>query len=125
MTTFDAIAVTTSASTNANGQSVVPSRPFGDPNRLAPEAAFGAQPSRRPIENELFKRSINGASDAEIINSASAITSVRRRHDKERGRSGSRRAKGVWKKLLWVKQPKCMSCISTKELAWAKLDARS
>ncbi|KAL9608559.1 MAG: hypothetical protein Q9167_006620 [Letrouitia subvulpina] len=107
MTSFEATAVTTSASANTNGQPVVRSRPFSDPSRLAPEAAFGAQPPlRRPVENELFSRSINGVSDAEIINTTSAVTSVRRRHDKERGRSGSRRGKGVWKKLLWVKQPK-------------------
>ncbi|MCJ1404555.1 hypothetical protein MMC11_007781 [Xylographa trunciseda] len=79
-------------------------RPFSDPSRLAPEDAFFANsPPRRHRET-----SIDEATDVALVEGLSVSsrvgTSARRRREKERGRSGSRRRKGTWKKLLWVKQ---------------------
>ncbi|KAI9715852.1 MAG: hypothetical protein M1812_005672 [Candelaria pacifica] len=81
-----------------------------DPNRLAPEDAFFAHSPprrRRPVEE------IGSASDTHDGHKDAAVNGPqdrtargnRRRRDRERGRSGSRRRKGVWKKILWVKQP--------------------
>ncbi|MCJ1285914.1 hypothetical protein MMC26_005256 [Xylographa opegraphella] len=86
-------------------------RPFSDPSRLAPEDAFFAHsPPRRQRDV-----SLNGVIDTAALKERSGSSregvSARRRREKERGRSGSRRRKGTWKKLLWVKQ-NCMSCRS-------------
>ena len=79
-------------------------RPFSDPTRLAPEDAFFAHsPPRRRLGSNL-----NGGVDFVAVEglpgSSRLGASARRRREKERGRSGSRRRKGTWKKLLWVKQ---------------------
>ncbi|KAK0661536.1 Phosphatidylinositol N-acetylglucosaminyltransferase GPI2 subunit [Lasiodiplodia hormozganensis] len=41
---------------------------------------------------------------SESSSAAGRIMEQRRKRERERGRSGSRRRKGAWKKLLWVKQ---------------------
>lgn len=82
---------------------LVPSKPFGDSSRLAPGNAFFAQPPPRlHAEAETLSRTLN-----EAPTTGSSSYDRRRKRDKDRGRSGSRRGKGEWKKLLWVKQPKC------------------
>ncbi|KAL8714094.1 MAG: hypothetical protein Q9220_001822 [cf. Caloplaca sp. 1 TL-2023] len=82
---------------------VVPPKPFIDSSRLAPGDAFFPQPPIRPYGEPKFHA---GPIDG-FVNSNSNSSYGRRRRDKDRGRSGSRRGKGEWKKLLWVKQPKC------------------
>ncbi|KAI9841308.1 MAG: hypothetical protein M1837_000794 [Sclerophora amabilis] len=71
-----------------------------DPNRLAPEDAFVANsPPRRPFGSG----STNGTT-ASLKNLPSRIgQGSRKKREKERDRSSSRR-RGAWKKLLWVKQ---------------------
>lgn len=81
-------------------------RPFSDPNLLAPEDAFAHSPHRREREKDIQGRSSSAKEDARHSNVRMAPTS-RRKGDKERGRSGSRRRKREWTKLLWVKQA-CM-----------------
>ena len=82
-------------------------RPFLDPSRLAPEDAFFAHSPPRWQQ----ERTVNGTTDTHTLKSdvARAGLGTRRRRDKDRGRSGSRRRKGAWKKILWIKQ----SCKST------------
>ena len=83
-------------------------RPFSDPNHLAPEDAFSphSPPRRQP------DRTINRSIDRSIANGDLAVARAggvpRHKGDKERGRSGSRKNKLGWKKLLWVKHPGCM-----------------
>ncbi|KAL8943383.1 MAG: hypothetical protein Q9216_001092 [Gyalolechia sp. 2 TL-2023] len=90
----------------------LPPKPFTDPNRLAPQDAFLAQsPSHLPGDFRTYTRPINSTVEA-----PSSLSSARKRRDKDRGRSGSRRGKGVWKKLLWVKQPKCNFACSSASL---------
>ncbi|KAL8943568.1 MAG: hypothetical protein Q9211_000949 [Gyalolechia sp. 1 TL-2023] len=80
----------------------LPPKPFTDPSRLAPEDAFLAQsPLQLPRDFRTYTKPINSTVDL-----PSTLASGRKRRDKDRGRSSSRRGKGVWKKLLWVKQPK-------------------
>ena len=82
---------------------LVPSKPFADSSRLAPgNAFFPPPPPRLHAEAETIARTVNEAPTA-----GSSSYDRRRKRDKDRGRSGSRRGKGEWKKLLWVKQPKC------------------
>ena len=90
-----------------NKKPPIPHRPFSDPNRLAPEDAFCSsshQYRQQPVGG------FNGR-DGEIISAGNGtvkvIGSARRRRGKERDRSRSRRGRGVWKKLLWVKQKDC------------------
>jgi len=95
-----------------NGAPSLEHRPFSDPNRLAPEDAFFAHsPPRRQREGL-----VNGSGDGSMINEAHINArpgiNPRRRREKDRGRSGSRRRNNVWKKLLWVKQP-CMPTIGS------------
>lgn len=83
-------------------------RPFTDPNRLAPEDAFFAHsPPRRREEPHRRPTPTTSAADHHTFRGPSG----RRHIDKERGRSGSRRRKGEWKKLLWVKQS-CMCVVA-------------
>jgi phosphatidylinositol glycan class C protein len=93
-----------------NGKPSLERRPFSDPSRLAPEDAFFAHSPPRRQRDGL----VNGSGDGSMINEAHIATRLginpRRRREKDRGRSGSRRRKNVWKKLLWVKQP-CMTTI--------------
>ncbi|KAI9819246.1 MAG: hypothetical protein M1827_007402 [Pycnora praestabilis] len=77
-----------------------------DPTRLAPEDAYANSPPRQRDDD-----APNGIPDSNGAGLGRALTgstirgppSSRRRREKERGRSASRRRKGVWKKLLWVK----------------------
>ena len=85
----------------------IPHRPFSDPNHLAPEDAFFAHsPPKRPLPIDRYGPldSISSVTDGLSTRPAG---STRRRRGKDRGRSGSPRGKGVWKKLLWVKQKDC------------------
>ena len=82
---------------------------LSDPNRLAPEDAFLAHsPPRRLRQSNIADgpAALNGltAKDLHKGGLIRAVNGTHRRKDKDRGRSGSRRRKGVWKKLLWVKQ---------------------
>lgn len=91
----------------------IPHRPFSDPNRLAPEDAFYAHslPRRQlPVDRYGALDSVSSVTDDPAIR---PVGSTRRRRGKDRGRSGSRRGQGVWKKLLWVKQKDCeqSSCL--------------
>ncbi|KAK4693467.1 phosphatidylinositol N-acetylglucosaminyltransferase subunit C, partial [Lecanoromycetidae sp. Uapishka_2] len=88
-----------------NKKPPVPHRPFSDPNHLAPEDAFYAHsPPRRQRQIDDFLSVNNRDVAATDSPSIRAGGSSRRRRGKDRGRSGSRRGKNVWKKLLWVKQ---------------------
>jgi phosphatidylinositol glycan class C protein len=69
--------------------------PISDPSRLAPEDAFQSPPRGRRAPSPLGLGA-NGATGRS--------GEARRKRNKERGRSSSRRRKGAWKKLLWVKQ---------------------
>lgn len=88
-------------------------RPFTDPNRLAPEDAFFAHSHPRRRE-EPYRRP--NATVSAVDHTTIRGPSSRRHIDKEGGRSGSRRRKGEWKKLLWVKQ----SCMSVFALSLEK-----
>ncbi|KAF2202174.1 GPI2-domain-containing protein [Delitschia confertaspora ATCC 74209] len=71
------------------------SRPLPDPSRLAPEDAYYKSPPRRPRQlSPLGTGGIDGPPSG-----------VRRKREKDRARSSSRRRKGAYKKLLWFKQP--------------------
>ena len=85
----------------------IPHRPFSDPNRLAPEDAFytHSPPGRQiPTDRYVSLDNVPGITDGLGVR---PVASTRRRRGKDRGRSGSRRGRGVWKKLLWVKQKDC------------------
>lgn len=91
-----------------NGAPPFVHRPFSDPNLLSPEDAFFAQPPpRQQRERRLNSKTIDEHINTGDLAAARAGGGTRRRREKERGRSGSRKNKGVWKKLLWVKQS-CM-----------------
>ena len=87
----------------------IPHRPFSDPKYLAPEDAFYAHSaSHRKQRAESFL-----GLDGEIASANGGLPTTfgttQRRRGKDRGRSGSRNGRGVWKKLLWVKQKDCTS----------------
>ena len=82
-------------------------RPFSDPNRLAPEDAFLAHSPPRTRREQRLTEAVNGVSHGATQFSTSDDGLVRRKRDKDRGRSGSRRRKGEWKRLLWVRHPGC------------------
>ncbi|KAI9848340.1 MAG: hypothetical protein M1838_000556 [Thelocarpon superellum] len=80
-----------------------------DRSHLAPEDAFFAHsPPQRPRSSS--KAEAPAAGNGAVANESlkrvllRGVNGTQRRPEKERGRSGSRRRKGVWKKLLWVKQ---------------------
>ncbi|KAK4998910.1 glycosylphosphatidylinositol anchor biosynthesis [Elasticomyces elasticus] len=74
---------------------------ISDATRLRPEDAFIASPPRRVHR----KSSPLGRSDPVTSATTDRLpTDARRSKEKRWGRSGSRRRKGQWKKLLWVKQ---------------------
>ncbi|KAF2089874.1 phosphatidylinositol N-acetylglucosaminyltransferase, partial [Saccharata proteae CBS 121410] len=79
-----------------------------DPSRLAPEDAFYAHsPPRRRQQHSPPGVAELTAEAEDTVDAAGRILSgieTRRKRERERGRSGSRRRKGAWKKLLWVKQ---------------------
>ncbi|KAL8724385.1 MAG: hypothetical protein Q9166_007979 [cf. Caloplaca sp. 2 TL-2023] len=80
----------------------LPPKPCVDSSRLAPEDAFFAQsPPRLLAEAKTNSRSDTGPSAI-----SNGHVNPRKKREKDRGSSGSRRGKGEWKKLLWVKQPK-------------------
>ncbi|KAI4190556.1 MAG: hypothetical protein L6R41_000708 [Letrouitia leprolyta] len=84
----------------------LPPKPFTDPSRLAPEDAFLAQsPLHLPGDLRTYTRPINSSNGN--TDAPSSLASGRERREKDRGRSGSRRRKGVGRKILWVKKPKC------------------
>lgn len=102
-------------------------RPFSDPSRLAPEDAYYIPQSPPQIRtdnhpNKVAAAKANGVAIAPLpigpppvipgLKPTFSLSSQRRRREKERGRSGSRRSKGVWKKLLWVKQSCRSWCVS-------------
>lgn len=101
------------AEVNADAHPSLQARTFSDPNHLAPEDAFYAHsPPRRRREAVPGSNSLaNGADGALLSARTVSATRSRRTREKERGRSASRRRKGVWKKLLWVKQS-CMISLS-------------
>ncbi|KAL8695553.1 MAG: hypothetical protein Q9224_003359, partial [Gallowayella concinna] len=74
----------------------LPPKPYSNSSRLAPEDAFFARSPPPPkVEAKINQRVINGTSA--IIHETG---SGRRKREKDRGRSGSRRGKGEWKKLF-------------------------
>ncbi|KAL8848765.1 MAG: hypothetical protein Q9221_006236 [Calogaya cf. arnoldii] len=80
----------------------IPFQPYSDSSRLAPDNAFFAHsPPRHRADANNIPRTLNGDPIA-----SSTKLDRRRKREKDRGRSGSRRGKAEWKKLLWVKQPK-------------------
>ncbi|KAL8690915.1 MAG: hypothetical protein Q9218_003747 [Villophora microphyllina] len=92
----------TSAQEIFRNRPTLPPKPFTDPRRLAPEDAVFANPSLRPQgDPKAYLRPSTGVNDVNH-----SVAPARRRREKDRGRSGSRRGKAEWKKLLWVKQPK-------------------
>lgn len=105
MTPFQAVHASSPLHHGSKAQPPPPHQAFPDPNHLAPEDAFLAQSlARKQHDGSAHARSNGSIINGELAN-ARAGKSARRPRDKERGRSGSRRRKGVWKKLLWVKQP--------------------
>lgn len=90
-----------------------PSRAYPTDRLLAPEdAIYAGSPPRKPsaavskLQKDL--RMTNGGSDD------STRPHTRGRHKDRSSRSGSRRRKGTWKKLLWVKQS-CKSYLLVSE----------
>lgn len=111
MTTSKLAGPPSSSRLGLNHRPSIEHRPFTDPNRLAPEDAFFAHsPPRR--REEPYRRPT--ATFSTVDHTTIRGPSSRRHIDKERGRSGSRRRKGEWKKLLWVKQS-CM-CVAALSL---------
>ncbi|KAK4539352.1 hypothetical protein LTR36_011009 [Oleoguttula mirabilis] len=70
-------------------------------SHLRPEDAIPANSPPRKVQR---KSSPLGRSDTVTAATATHTSDARARKDQRRGRSGSRRRKGTWKKLLWVKQ---------------------
>lgn len=75
-----------------------------DRSLLAPEDAFyqGSPPRKQSAAGDRLQkdlRTANGTSGDQA-----RLPSRGRRRKERRNRSGSRRRKGTWKKLLWVKQ---------------------
>ncbi|KAL8772912.1 MAG: hypothetical protein Q9209_001932 [Squamulea sp. 1 TL-2023] len=99
MTTYAAPPSITSIYLN---RPALPSKPYNDSSRLAPEDAFFAHSPPRVHGEAQFKPRLAHENSSASSNNVNG----RRKREKERGRSGSRRGKGEWKKLLWVKQPK-------------------
>ncbi|KAF2489051.1 GPI2-domain-containing protein [Lophium mytilinum] len=92
---------TTTVQQNAASRQLLHNRTGApDPSRLAPEDAFFAtSPPRRVRQHSPLGL---GASSGSSVR---GMTEARRQREKERGRSGSRRRKRHWNKLLWFKQP--------------------
>lgn len=90
-------ALTRSTTLPANVQSVATDRSL-----LAPEDAIyqGSPPRKQSAAVNTLQKNLRMTNG---VNGDTARLPRPRRH-KERNRSGSRRRKGTWKKLLWVKQ---------------------
>ena len=87
----------------------VPKRPYTNPNLLSPDAAFYAHvpPARQQtLESDHFSQEDRDTVDGDTLSLGRGSKSRRRRR-KDGVRSGGRRGKPVWKKLLWVKQRDC------------------
>lgn len=85
----------------------LPPKPFSEPRRLAPEDAIFSNPSMRMQRD----RKAYARANTDGVDVDRPVVPASRRREKDRGRSGSRRGKAEWKKLLWVKQPKCISSL--------------
>ena len=108
MTSFEPIAASPPAHPTPTVQPPFQHRPFSDPSRLAPEDAFLAHsPPRRQHESAWSTKPDSTAPEVDHVE-AWRDRPLRRKREKERGRSASRRRKGEWKKLLWVRHPGCM-----------------
>ena len=112
MTSFEPIAAAPSSRQAALPQPSRQHSTFSDPNRLAPEDAFLAtSPLRQQKANSNLAESDNVIYTGSDYGSKGGRSSGRKR-EKSRGRSGSRRRKGEWKKLLWVRHPGCTYAIT-------------
>ena len=97
MTSFEPI-----ASPSARQAAVSP-----DPNYLAPEDAFFPHFPSRPQRDNRIAAEVDGSIYTAKDYGARTDRPLGRKREKERGSSGSRRRKGEWKKLLWVRHPGC------------------
>ncbi|KAL8660358.1 MAG: hypothetical protein Q9202_006629 [Teloschistes flavicans] len=103
MTSHGTTAETILAHDSLSTRPALPPKPFSESRRLAPEdAIFSNTPIRAQRDLKAYVRNNTGTIDADR-----PVVPAPRRREKDRGRSGSRRGKAEWKKLLWVKQPKC------------------
>lgn len=114
---------TTSAVSHKFGNAIPPleHRPFSDPSRLAPEDAFFAHSPHRRLGERIPDGQIEINGGDRVLGVTRTSPTSRRRREKERGRSGSRRRKGAWKKLLWVKQ-NCGNYLSSVFLEFTCVD---
>ena len=108
MTSFEPIAASPPTHHASFSQPSLQHRPFSDPNRLAPEDAFLAHSPSLTRREKRFAELADGVSHEARPYGSRDDGLIRRKRDKDRGRSGSRRRKGEWKKLLWVRHPGCM-----------------
>lgn len=119
MTSFEPIAASPSSRQAALPQ---PHRTFSDPSRLAPEDAyFATAPPHQQTENSKLTAG-NGAKHTAVDYGVKADRLSGRKRDKERGRSGSRRRKTEWKRLLWVRHPGCTYAVSRLYVALAQAE---
>ncbi|WPH01420.1 Hypothetical protein R9X50_00426500 [Acrodontium crateriforme] len=91
-----------SASLSSRASSIQPEKHNSrlvDSDFLRPEDAIYINSPPRKMR----KASPLGRSDT-MTTATAGLSDARKRRDKRRGRSSSRRRKGTWKKLLWVKQ---------------------
>ena len=91
-------------------------RPFSDPNRLAPEDAFFARSPPKRRREDAYASDLREEVPEGDGSGVWKDRPLRRKREKERGRSGSRRRKGEWKKLLWVRHPGCRVSIFQSQL---------
>ncbi|KAL8832735.1 MAG: hypothetical protein Q9191_000072 [Dirinaria sp. TL-2023a] len=105
MTSFEPIAASPPSHHPPFSHPSLQHQPFSDPSRLAPEDAFLAHSPPRTRREKRFAESANSGSHEASQYGTSDNGLLRRKRDKDRGRSGSRRRKGEWKKLLWVRHP--------------------
>lgn len=107
MTPTQPLAASPSILYSAEKRPPIPNRPFSDPNLLAPEDAFYPHSPPRQQRQADHSTALDGNPTAVELEGLRGGGQPRTRRGKSRGRSGSRRGKGVWKKLLWVKQKDC------------------
>ena len=100
----------------------IPQRPFTtDPNLLSPDAAFYAHPApphEQPQQVENYAHELEDTVDGDTPSLRGGGRS--RKRAREGRRSRSRRGKGVWRKLLWVKQKECE--LHTPEMEYRDTD---
>ena len=97
----------------------IPQRPFANSSLLSPDAAFYAHSSPNNQQSQQVGHYSQELQDT-VNGETPSLRSGGRSRKRARGRSGSRRRKGVWKKLLWVKQKDCELQILYVELLHAK-----